>query len=145
MQKVVKPFFVDEKPCITFDQPLWLKPVEISSEKSLEIVCHLGGFHTLKSFLGSVGTSMKGSGLSECMQMVYGENTMIHILSGKSISRSLRAHFLVQSALMLNVIANIIQEKLISKKRFSCNQGFLWFLHQWWPFWWWHRWIWDSC
>ena len=29
---------------ITFDQPLWLKAVEISTEKSLNILCRLGGF-----------------------------------------------------------------------------------------------------
>ncbi|KAG1647735.1 hypothetical protein GQR58_030367 [Nymphon striatum] len=69
---------------ITFDQPLWLKAVKISSEKSLNILCRLGGFHTLMSFLGSVGTSMEGSGISECLQMVYGENAVVHILSDKA-------------------------------------------------------------
>ena len=39
-------------PCITFDQLLWVKAVEIITEKSLHILCHLGGFHTLMSFLG---------------------------------------------------------------------------------------------
>ncbi len=48
-------------PCITFDQPLWLKAVEIIRAKSLNIVCRLGGFHTLMSFMGS--SVMKGSGL----------------------------------------------------------------------------------
>ena len=42
-------------PCITFDQPLWLKAICIIKEKSLPIVCRLGGFHTLMSFLGSIG------------------------------------------------------------------------------------------
>ena len=41
-------------PYITFDQPLWLKSVEIVKAKSLEIVCRLGGFHLLVSFLGSM-------------------------------------------------------------------------------------------
>ena len=42
-------------PCITFDQPLWLKSVEIVKAKSLKIVCSLRGFHLLVSFLGSIG------------------------------------------------------------------------------------------
>lgn len=86
-------------PCITFDQPLWIKAVEIITDKSLRIVCRLGGFHTLMSFLGSIGTLMKGSGLNECLQTIYGENAVTHIESGKAISRALRGHFLVQSAL----------------------------------------------
>ena len=98
--------------CITFDQPLWLKAVDISAEKSLNIICRLGGFHTLMSFLGSVGTVMKGSGLSECLQVVYVENAVTHILSGKTVARALRAHFLLQSALILKVII-IIQEKIV--------------------------------
>ncbi|KAG1670841.1 hypothetical protein GQR58_016642 [Nymphon striatum] len=101
---------------ITFDQPLWLKAVKISSEKSLNILCRLGGFHTLMSFLGSVGTSMEGSGISECLQMVYGENAVVHILSGKAVSRALRAHFLLQSSLMLKIIASIIQEQHVSEE-----------------------------
>ena len=41
-------------PCVTFDQPLWLKAVEIIKAKAMNIVCRLGGFHTLMSFLGSI-------------------------------------------------------------------------------------------
>ena len=37
-------------PSITFDQPLWLKATYISVEKSLNIVIHLGGFHTFATF-----------------------------------------------------------------------------------------------
>ena len=35
-----------KSPCITFDQPLWLKAVEVTVAQSLEIVVRLGGFHT---------------------------------------------------------------------------------------------------
>ena len=42
-------------PCVTFDQPLWFKAVEIIKAKSLNIVCRLGGFHTMMSFIGSIG------------------------------------------------------------------------------------------
>ena len=46
-------------PCITFDQPLWLKAVEITKSKSMNVVCRLGGFHLLMSFLGSIGKVME--------------------------------------------------------------------------------------
>ena len=51
--------------CITFDQPLWVKAMDIIKNKSMNIACRLGGFHTLMSFIGSIGTMMKGSDLEE--------------------------------------------------------------------------------
>ena len=57
-------------PCITFDQPLWLKAVEIITTKSMNIVCRLGGFHTMMSFLGSIGSMMKGSGLEGALENI---------------------------------------------------------------------------
>ncbi len=51
-----------ETPCLTFDQPLWFKAVSIIAAKSLNIVCRLGGFHMMMSFLGSIGSMMKGRG-----------------------------------------------------------------------------------
>ena len=61
-------------PVIAFDQPLWIKAFEIIEAKSLNIVCMLGGFHLLMSFLGSIGEVMKESVLEEAMEQVYAEN-----------------------------------------------------------------------
>jgi hypothetical protein len=91
-------------PCITFDMPLWLKAVNISNTKKLHIVCKLGGFHTIMSFLGSIGHLMAGSGLEEMSHLNYGKDTVSHILTGKAVSRALRAHFLVDGALMINLL-----------------------------------------
>ena len=60
-------------PCITFDQPLWQKALGIIKVKQLNIVCRLGGFHTLMSFLGSIGNLMKGSDLEELFEEVYSD------------------------------------------------------------------------
>ena len=87
-------------PSVTFDQPLWLKATGIIKEAKLEIVCRLGGFHTLMSFIGSVGHLMKGSGLEELFSQVYAEHTVVHMVSGKAISRALRAHLLAESSLV---------------------------------------------
>ena len=95
-------------PCITFDQPLWLKAVEIIKAKEMNIVCRLGGFHTLMSFLGSIGSMMKGSGLEESLEKAYGPNAINHILSGKAFSRALRAHFLVEAALVNKLILAVL-------------------------------------
>ena len=90
--------------CITFDQPLWLKALDIIIAKELPVVCRLGGFHTLMSFLGSIGTLMAGSGISSVLECVYGKNAVEHMLSGKAISRAIRGHLLVDAALHMNLI-----------------------------------------
>ena len=68
------------------------------------VVCRLGGFHLLMSFLGSIGKVMECSGISELFQVVYSSATAVYILSGKAYARTLRAHFLVQSALELIIL-----------------------------------------
>ena len=95
-----------EVPCVTFDHPFWLKAIGIIEDARLPIVCRLGGFHTLMSFLGSIGNMMKGSGLEE----VYAENSVVHMRSGKAISRALRAHFLAESALTTMLNNTLIEE-----------------------------------
>ena len=85
---------------VAFDQHLWLKAVGIIEDANLPIVCCLGGFNTLMSFLGSLGNLMKGSGLEELFSQVYREHTVVHMISGIAILRALRAHFLAESALV---------------------------------------------
>ena len=62
-----------ETPSITFDQPLWVKAVDIVLTKKLALVVRLGGFPCLMSFLGSVGTCMEGSALAHLFENVYGK------------------------------------------------------------------------
>ena len=59
---------------------------------------------------------MKASGFSERMQVVYGENAVQHIISGKAIATALRGHFLLQSALRLQIIKLLQQEEMISEE-----------------------------
>jgi hypothetical protein len=66
------------------------------------MVLRIGGLHTEMSFLGSIGHIMKNSGLTEVLEVVYGSNTVTHMLSGKALSRARRGHFLVNAA--LNII-----------------------------------------
>ena len=42
----------------------------------MDIECRLGGFYTMMSFIGSVGTMMRGSGLEEALGTVYGSNAV---------------------------------------------------------------------
>lgn len=89
---------------ITFDQPLWWKASLIIQDEPVssrlkKIVLMLGGFHMQMSFLGSIGHLMTGTGLEECLETVYASNSVIHMLSGKSVQRAVRGHFLVNTAL----------------------------------------------
>ncbi len=52
-------------PIITFDQLLSIKANEVIKGKSFNMVCMLGGFHLLMSFMGSIRSLMKKSGLEE--------------------------------------------------------------------------------
>ncbi len=54
----------------------------------------------MMSFIGSIGSMMKGSGLEEALETVHGPNAVDHMISGKAVSRALRGHFLVQAALV---------------------------------------------
>ena len=101
-------------PCVTFDQPLWIKAIEIIKTKSLKIVCRLGGFHTMMSFVGSIGSVMKGSGLEEALETAYGPNAVTQMMSGKAISRALRGHFLVEGALVNKLMSALLPCELES-------------------------------
>ena len=92
-----------ETPVITFDQPLWIKAVEIIRAKSSNIFCTLGGFHMMMSFSGSIGFVMNGSGLSDVLETAYDPKAISHMMSGKTVSRAIRGHFLVDSSLMIKL------------------------------------------
>lgn len=53
------------------------------------------------SYLGSVGHLMEGSGLQEVMSIIYAEDTVPHLLSGKAYARAIRAHSIISSALYI--------------------------------------------
>jgi hypothetical protein len=80
---------------VTFDQPLYIKSVEIlehhkSELKSLFI--KIGGFHTNMSFMGAVGNIMADAGLEELWETVYAPNTVGQMLVGHDYARAVRAH-----------------------------------------------------
>ena len=104
-------------PVITFDQPLYWKArklIENAPKESLvsSVVVRIGGFHTLMSYLGCIGHLMEGSGLEEIMQLIYAQDTVPHILSGKAYARASRAHLIISSALYLVLFSEL----------FGCNE-----------------------
>ena len=95
-------------PVIRFDQPLYIKAMEIVKANNMNMVVMLGGFHLLMSFLGSFGEVMKGSGLEDALEELYGKSTVPHLISGKAVSRALRGHFLVELALVCQLMVPLI-------------------------------------
>ena len=93
-------------PVVTFDLPIWLKSVDISLSKSLKIITRLGGFHLLKSFLGTFGNIFADSGLHDVVQLIYpGQLVADSILNGTSYDKAIRAHFLIDAALVQHAIS----------------------------------------
>jgi len=73
---------------VTFYQPLYWKAAEIiidapQSSHLKGIVLMLGCFHTLMNLLGAIGTLMEGTGLKNILETVYGENAVVHMMTGK--------------------------------------------------------------
>ena len=68
-------------------------------------------------------------GLEELFEEVYSEDTVKHIASGHAVARALRAHLLVQSALVNHISYTLIEEnKLVvddleSSYRKAMEQG----------------------
>ena len=51
------------------------------------------------NLLGAIGTLMEGTGLKEILRTVYGDNSVAHMLTGKSVQRAFRGHLLVDRCL----------------------------------------------
>ena len=67
------------------------------------------------SYLGSLGSIMDGSGLSEVLQSCYGPNAVTHMLTGKAVERAVRGHFLIESALHVLLMKDWFQESQVDE------------------------------
>ena len=61
------------------------------------------------NLLGAIGTLMDGSGLNEILHMVYGENAVVHMMSGKAVQRAFRGHQLVDQCLTHQTVTKIME------------------------------------
>ena len=89
----------------------------------LPVMVRLGGFHLLKSYLGSIGYIMEGSGIEEMIKLIYpgcGDKFIGHILSGGAYYKALRCHFLIDA-----VIVCFIMKDIVSKDELSQAEEFL--------------------
>ncbi|CAG2250738.1 unnamed protein product [Mytilus edulis] len=105
-------------PSITFDQPLYWKALMILHNEPREsplksVVLRLGGFHMQMSFLGCIGHTMQSSGLYELLENIYASNTIEHMMSGKSVSRAVRGHSIIDCALYIMLLSKMIDVSLL--------------------------------
>ena len=56
----------------------------------------------MMSFMGSIGSMMKGSGLEDVLESIYGPNAASYMMSGKAVSRALCGHFFLAEAALVN-------------------------------------------
>ena len=73
------------------------------------------------SFLGCIGHLMAGSGLQELLELVYAKKAVIHMLSGKAVSRAIRGHFLVDGALNAMLASKTFNVPLPVKSTVNAN------------------------
>lgn len=84
----------------------------------------LGSFHTLMNALGSIGTLMNGSGLTDILEFVYEENAVKHMLTGKSVQRAFRGHLLVENCLNGTLIAELNDGERFADSVKFCEEMF---------------------
>jgi hypothetical protein len=98
-------------PVLTFHQPLYLKALVITKSNSelSHVVLKLGGFHTMMSYFSAVCSLMDGSGLKEVNEQIYAAETETHLLPGKAYARAERAMLLVDDALHLLLLEELLK------------------------------------
>ena len=96
-------------PIITFDQPLYWKAAELiidAPQNNLKkILLMLGCFHTFMNLLGAIGTLIQSN-----LEVVYGANAVVHMMTGKSVQRSYRGHLLVEKCLNHMIVSDMVKD-----------------------------------
>ena len=72
------------------------------------VVVLLGSFHTLMNVLGAIGYLMNGSGIRNLLDVIYRENAVTHILTGKVVDCAVRNYTLLD-----NCLNYIITDKIL--------------------------------
>jgi len=84
--------------------------IVLSKDLISVVLPRLWGFHTLMSAVGSIFDTMRGSGCSEACEQIYATNSVPNILSGHAIARALRCLHLLDAALHVKLLQQIIDK-----------------------------------
>ena len=55
---------------------------------------------------------MAGTGLKNILELVYGENAVVHMMSGKAVQMAFRGHLLVSKCLHRIIVASVVDGNL---------------------------------
>ena len=107
---------------MTFDQPLFWKASMIIQESQMgselrDIILMLGSFHTFMNLLGAIGFLMSGSGLEDILKQIFADDAVVHLLSGKAVSRAFRGHLIVDTYLNSLLFSLLKSENKIDESR----------------------------
>ena len=114
---------------ICMDMQLYMVACKIKwndTEKWKHVIVHPGMMHTLMSFLGCIGTLMKGSGIETILSTTFG--SIKSLLNGKAWPQALRAFRMLTAALLNNFLSGgprsseDINDFLLTKKLFSTGK-----------------------
>ena len=102
-----------------FDLPLcmkaliivaWAKELKPNGEQNhpdlAKFIPTLGGFHTLMSFLGGIGYTMKNTGLANGLEEVFGPLVVESMMGGHAYARAVRGHELASMSLHRLIVAD---------------------------------------
>ena len=78
----------------------------------------------MMSFAGSIGTLMEGSGLDVALETIYVPVSVRHMLSGKAIAMFIRGNFLVESALVIKILSNLLPSANDITGECICREAF---------------------
>ena len=82
----------------------------------------LGEFHLLMSFMEAIGYIMEGRGLADLWSQVYAKASVVHMQTGHSYARALRAHFLTQEALLQLLFSHLKEPSRYARDtNFACR------------------------
>lgn len=59
---------------------------------------------------------MGGSGLQELLEVIYADSAVSHILTGKTISRTIRGHILIEAVLYAMILSMIFEVPISYKE-----------------------------
>jgi hypothetical protein len=129
---------------VVFDQAIYCKAQMIRwSDDSLQdrLFLRLGEFHTIMSFLATIGKRFEKSGLEDLLveSQIVAVGSLKGVISGHMYNRAMRAHKLVFEALgilqwrefidscsdeqkeRVNSASNLLLQRLLSSETLSCN------------------------
>lgn len=102
-----------------FDQPLYVKMRDIIAgmdHTDIPLFVHISSFHTLMSFMGSIGFMMDGSRIKELLSTLFAPNS---VKLRQAYTQAVRGHFLIHQALA-EVVVSVIHSTE-SKKQHICD------------------------